>query len=125
MSGSKKYVEYTTDQGTVFALQVDESNWKAVNGTDADYTDSSTVKYTLPRNVTPRRAVYANADGTRKITCYVATTAKYGEIAAGTSGGSITDPVAGTGTLKLQQVVPERIKLPKAADTGLNDGTAD
>lgn len=123
MAGSKKYFVYTTDAGTDFALLADESNTEAVNAGENDYADGVSIIYELPRNVTPRRAIYANAAKTRRITCYPLTTTIYEGIPAGVP--SITDPIAGTGTLTLVALEPETIKrLPIALDTGLNDGDA-
>lgn len=123
MAGSKKFFIYTTDGGDDFALLADESNTEAVNSSTGDYGASSTVKYTLPGNIRPRAAIYSNSDKTRNIRCYALTQTIYNGIPSTTA--SITDPVAGSGTLTLTRLEPERIKLlPVAVDTGLNDGDA-
>lgn len=122
MAGSNKWFVYTTDDGTDFALYADESNTEAVNGATQDYVPAVAIKYALPKNVRPRRAVYANADGSRTITCYALTQSIYTGIPANAS--SITDPIGG-GTLGLVRIRPEVItRLPFAGDTGLNDGDA-
>ena len=121
MAGSKKYFVYTTDAGTDFALLADESNTEAVNAGTQDYADGVVITYELPRNIRPRFAEYANAAGTRKIRCYALTTTVYDGIPIGAP--AITDPIAGTGTLSLRRLEPERLKrLPIALDTGLTDG---
>lgn len=123
MAGSKKYFVYTADDGGEFALLADESNTEAVNAGTQDYADGVTIRYELPRNVRPRRAIYANAARTRKITCYALTQAIFNGIVAGTP--TITDPIAGTGSLVLVSLIPEELKrLPIALDTGLTDGDA-
>jgi len=123
MAGSKKYFVYTTDAGDDYALLADESNTEAVNAGTQDYADGVEIIYELPRNIRPRFAEYANAAKTRKIRCYALTTTIYGGIVTGAP--TITDPIAGTGTLSLVRLQPEQIKrLPIAIDTGLTDGDA-
>jgi len=120
MAGSKKYFVYTTDSAVEFAALLDESNTEAVNGTTGDYTSTTAIEFTIPKNVRPRKAVYANAAGTRKISCTVLTQDAYTTIQ--TDKPTIPDPIAGSGTLALVQKIPERVTIPIAADTGLNDG---
>lgn len=123
MAGSKKYFVYTTDAGTDFALLADESNTEALNAGTQDYADGVTIIYELPRNLVPRYIVYANAARTRKIRCYALTEAVFDGAVAGVP--TITDPIAGTGTLSIVDVVPEKRKrLPISIDTGLTDGDA-
>lgn len=122
MAGSLKYFQYTTDGGDIFALLADESNVEATGGSGSDYDVDATVEYHIPRNVKPRYAVYSNAAKTRNIKIPIMTAAGYNALAP---GGTITDPIAGTGTLVLTRKVPERIALlPIEADTGLTDGDA-
>lgn len=123
MAGSKKYFVYRTDNGTEFALLADESNTEAVNSLVNDYADGVSIIYELPRNLKPRKLVYANAQGTRKISCYALTP----EIFAGAPIAipTIPDPIAGSGTLSLIDTVPEtRKRFPISIDTGINDGDA-
>lgn len=123
MAGSKKFFVYTTDQGDDFAILADESNTEAVNGATQDFVAGLAVAYTLPGNIRPRAAVYQNADKTRTIRCYALTQTIYNGIVS--SVPTITDPIAGTGTLTLSRLEPEKIKLlPVAGDSGLNDGDA-
>lgn len=123
MAGSKKYFVYTANDGTEFALLADESNTEAVNASTQDYADGVNILYELPKNLSPRYAEYANAAGTRRIRCYALTATIFTGLAIGVP--SITDPIAGTGTLFLRKLQPERLKrLPIALDTGLNDGDA-
>lgn len=120
MAGSKKYFKYTTDSGDVFAVLADESNTEAVNGATGDYLASDALRYWLPKNVKPRRAVYSNVEHTRVITCICLTPSIYGGVQNNTN--SIPDPI-GTGNLSLVRLEPERVRLlPAGLDTGLNDG---
>lgn len=121
MAGSKKYFVYTTNAGTDFALLADESNTEALNGGTQDYADGVSIIYELPKNLKPRRIIYGNAAGTRRITCYALTEAIFDGAVAGVP--SITDPIAGTGSLTIVDVIPEiRKRIPISIDTGLNDG---
>lgn len=123
MAGSKKFFVYTTDTGDEFALLADESNTEAVNAGTQDYADGVEIRYHLPKNVRPRFAEYTNAAKTRKIRCYALTPTIFTGIVTGVP--TITDPIAGTGTLVLSRLEPERLKnLPIALDTGLTDGDA-
>jgi len=123
MAGSNKWFVYTTDDGTDFALFADESNTEEVNGATQDYVAGVAIKYNLPRNVKPRVAYYASADGNRVIKCICLTQAVYSGILANKS--SINDPITSGGTLGLIRIRPEIItRLPFAADTGLTDGDA-
>lgn len=122
MAGSLKWVVYTDDFGTNYALLVDESNWEAVNGSPADYTGDPVLVDALPRNVRPRTATYANSSGTRSIKIAVNSPDSYAALT--TTTPSITDPIAGTGSLNLVRLSPERRRLPIPNDTGITDGDA-
>lgn len=122
MAGSKKYLVYTTDDGTDFALLSDESNIEAVNAGTQDYVNGLTIKYCLPSNVQPRQAVFRSLDGRRTIKCTVLTRTIYDGLAGGAIT-SIPDPFTQDAVLYLSQLIPEVLTLlPKAVDTGLNDG---
>ncbi len=121
MAGSRKWFIYETNGGGVFALNVDESNGESVNGAVGDYSVGSAVQEALPRNISPRAAVYSNAEGTRSIRCYVLTPAVYNTIVA--DSPTIDDPLQTGQTLTLSRLEPETLTiLPIALDTGLNDG---
>jgi hypothetical protein len=105
-----------------FALLADESNTEAINAGTQDYADGVNIVYELPRNLRPRKLIYGNAAGTRKITCYALTQAIYD--GAPTAIPSIADPFqAGVLTL-VDQKPEERKRIPISIDTGLNDGDA-
>lgn len=121
MAGSNKWFVYTTDDGTDFAIKQDESNTEAVNGATQDYVAAVSIKYSLPSNVSPRRAYYRSTDGKRTISCVALTQTIYSGIPANVS--SITDPISPPAVLSLIRIRPEVIRnLPFAGDTGLDDG---
>jgi len=120
MAGSNKWFVYTTDTGADYALKLDESNTEAVNGSTQDFLNDSELVYALPRNVKPRYAVYENAAGTRQIKCVALTQTIYNGITANVA--TITDPIAGTGSLALVRIRPEVVTLPFGKDTGITDG---
>ena len=123
MAGSNKWFVYTTDDGTDYAIQLDESNTEAVNGATQDYVAGVAFKYSVPKNLRPRTAYYASPDGNRKIRCVALTQTIYNGIPANVT--SINDPITPTATLNLVRIRPEVISpLPFANDTGLTDGDA-
>jgi hypothetical protein len=122
MAGSIKWFVYTADDDTQFVLKADESNVEAVNGATGDYGNATEVKYAVPKNVSPRYAVYRNNAGTRNVKIPVLTPAIYSGITADVP--SISDPLDETQTLTLVRIRPEQITIPFAVDTGLNDGDA-
>ena len=123
MAGSNKWFVYTTDDGTDFAIKLDESNTEEVNGATQDYVAAVAIKYSLPKNVVPRAAYYGSADGNRIIKCVGLTRTIYDGIL--TNKTSINDPLSAGATLGLVRIRPEVIRnLPFAQDTGLNDGDA-
>jgi hypothetical protein len=123
MAGSIKWFEYTTDNGDVFAIELDESNTEAINGTTGDYVAASTQIYARPTNVTPRSLYYSNADKTRTIKCVALTQAIYTD--AFTNTRTLADPIDDGETLTLVRQRPEVIRLPYPQDTGLQDGDDD
>lgn len=123
MSGSVKWFVYTTDSGQDFGIKLDESNTEAVNAGTQDYADGVTIPFALPRNIKPREVFYTNAARTRTIRCVCLTQTVYNGVIAG-GVPTITDPIAGTGTLGLIRGRGEQVQLPVPLDTGLNDGDA-
>lgn len=122
MAGSIKWFVYTTDNGDDFALEADESNVEALAAGTQDYPDTGTPpQYAVPRNVTPRYAVYQSPSGLRKIKIPVITQTIYNAL-NGTA--TIQDPLDSTVTLRLSYKRPEVITLPKGPDTGQIDGDA-
>lgn len=120
MAGSLKWFVYTADDGATFALKGDESNIEGVNGSTGDYDGTSTAIYSIPRNLKPRYATYANIAGTIRKNVVALTTAIFTAIAP---GDTITDQNSGQ-TLILTGKTGEKLTLPKAEDTGLTDNDA-
>jgi len=123
MAGSLKWFVYTTDDGTDFAISLDEGNTEAVNGATQDYVAGTAFRFSIPRNLKPRTATYQSPNGNRTIRCVCLTQTIYTGVPANVT--SITDPIDGTSILGLVRITPERISpLPFANDTGLDDGDA-
>lgn len=122
MAGSIKWFVYTTDAGDDYAIRLDESNTKAVNGGTQDFTTGLATKDALPRNIKPRTIFYTNQARTRTIKCVALTQTIYnGAIGGGVT--TISDPIAGgAATLGLIRARGEQINLPVPFDTGLIDG---
>lgn len=125
MAGSIKWFVYTTDAGKDYAIRLDESNTEAVNGGTQDYTDGLAIADALPRNIKPRYVEFSNTARTRVIKCVCLTPTIYAGMAGDVPAvASITDPIAGTGSLGLLALVGEKRRLPVPYDTGLTDGDA-
>lgn len=119
MAGSIKWFEYTDDEGSTWAVQMDESNGEAVGNTD--YTDTSTATMQLPRNCKPRYARYVDALG--NIARNIIVTAAGANAASLPATITVIDALGATVTLILKQFVGEQMtKIPAAIDTGLTDG---
>lgn len=124
MAGSRKWFIYQLNGGTQsFAINLDESNTENVMGSSGDYTGTDTILNSLPRNISPRKAVYSNAARTRNIPVVVLDDATYESILS--TDPTIDDPFQTGQTLSLTRLEPEkRTLIPVAFDTGLNDGDA-
>ena len=124
MAGSRKWFVYELNGGTQsFAINLDESNTENVMGTTGDYGASDTILNSLPRNISPRKAIYSNAARTRNLPVVILNDATYADIL--TTDPTIDDPFQTGQTLSLTRLEPERRTLvPTAIDTGLNDGDA-
>lgn len=120
MAGSIKWFRYETDNGSEFAIELDESNTEAINGTEQDFVDATTLIFALPKNIIPRYAFYESADKNRVIRCVALTRAIYNSLV--TNVRNIPDPIDPDETLTLVRIRPEVIRLPYPQDTGLTDG---
>jgi hypothetical protein len=118
-----KYFVYTDDRSRDYALHLDESNTEAINGSAQDFVDGLALVDQLPRNVKPREIFYSNADGTRVIRVVALTQAIYSGVIAG-GVPTIADPLTPNQTLALVRANGERLRIPYARDTGLDDGDA-
>lgn len=123
MAGSLKYFAYTTNGGSIYPLKMDESNGEAVGNTD--YTDTTvTAGNSLPRNITPRYALYRSSDGlhTRKIPV----TANNVDLEDLPASFEIPSPVLGGANITVfrQSLIGEVQRAAVPADTGQTDGDA-
>lgn len=117
MAGSKRWFAYTTDGGTVYGLNLDESNTEAINGTVGALPTGLTDA--LPRNYRPRRLFYGSSDGKRIISGVALTPAVYNAPPA-TIGDPLDD--GASDTLSLIRQNAEKRTVIKRTDTGLTDG---
>lgn len=123
MAGSLKYFVYTTSGGSTYPIRMDESNGEAVG--NSDLTDSSTLTgQGLPRNISPRYALYRSLDGltTRKIPV----TANNVDLEDLPASFTVASPVVGGTdiTVYRQSLAGEVQRAALPADTGLTDGDA-
>lgn len=119
MAGSRKWFVYTTDAGTRFAIQLDESNTEEVNGSVGDYANDATdPQVSIPRNITPRQITYVSADGNIRRDIVALTQAVFAAPPT-----SFVDQVSGV-TIGIKISKGEVLKRPQALDTGLTDGDA-
>lgn len=120
MAGSLKGFRYVADDGTDWALFGDESNIEAI-AAGADGILTPAQKYKIPKNLTPRTAVFVDITGRIRREIVVRTPAAFAALTATTT---IVDQVSGE-TLNLKLTKGERVALVPLSDTGLNDGDAD
>lgn len=122
MAGSRKWFIYTADNGTDYAIEADESNVEALAAGTQDYPNTGTPPiHAVPRNLKPRTATFGGVANGSTITVPIITRTIYDAL----SGAStMQDPLDSSLTLPLQYKTPERIRLPKGADTGKIDGDA-
>lgn len=124
MAGSKRWFNYTLDDGTNVGIQADESNVEAVNGGASNDPPALTAPTRqAPKGTKLRTVYYANTAGTRTIAIPVLNQTIYNGIPA--NFRTIPDPLGGAtpGTLTFVRKRPEISKVPKfSVDTGLTDG---
>jgi len=129
MSGSLKFLPYDTDDGLLWAMLTDESNFENVNtdGLDITITDLAARRYKVPSNVEKRFATFKSTTTVRQKKVYLPTRAHYDDIQ--TNGATITVRTftdADTGeAFQFVSATPERISpVVIDGDTGLDDGDA-
>jgi hypothetical protein len=113
MSGSVRYYNYVSDNGQTFALLADKSNVAAVNPSGAA-APGTLPTITLPRNIRPRYALFADSTGLIRRRVPLLTPA---DVAALTGATSFV-PTGETATVVITAIRGEKINLPKLADTG-------
>jgi hypothetical protein len=127
MAGSKRWFQYTLDDGSNCAVFLDESNTEALNGGAANTPPvGSRPTRTRPVGTKLRTIVYQSADGLRKIRCVALNATIYGAVPAAL--GTIPNPLPASGTqgggnLVFYDKTPERVRAVRfGVDTGLTDG---
>lgn len=125
MAGSKLWFAYTDDNGSVWGLNADESNVKALNGSTGRPLPAGLVD-AVPRNVKVRYAVYEDVGATRRLRIPVLTPGLFNTIE--TTAATIPDPLDTSGTpvnLTFGDKKAERRRTIRRRDTGQIDGTDD
>lgn len=117
MAGSRRNFQYTADDGAIYLFNADESNIEAVNGVTANIAAGNVNNPGIPRNIRPRRCDYTSVDGARTLRIIAATQAVFNA-----PPNTIGDPFAAGENLTLVRVTPERRRLYRNIDTGLQDG---
>jgi hypothetical protein len=121
MAGSKRVFQYTADDATLYAIQLDESNTEAINGAGANVPAvASRPRYFIPSGMKPREVFYKSADGTRTIRVIALTAAVFNAIP--TTFATIPDPITPANTLSFVRKNAEKSKRPFWGDTGITDG---
>lgn len=125
MSGSLRWFRYVDDSGEPYAIFADESNTELVN--PVALTGASVAGLQpLPKGIAPRYVTLQNDERTITRRAYVLTQERYGQInnalnflltPINFSGVSADTPVS---TILKNPEIQRRI--PRDADTGLNDG---
>lgn len=121
--GSRRWFQYTTDLGDVYAKDADESNTELVNPT-AQGSTIPTGAVRLPSEFACRRVKMKSGGGSSK-TVPVLTRARYDAIDLGQAfaAPSVGEENAPQTSFVVVQKIPERIlRAPIPLDTGKNDG---
>lgn len=113
MSGSLSYQVYTSDNGQNYSVLCDKSNALAVNAS-ASATPGSLPNITLPRNISPRYALFTDSTGfiKRKVVLL-----KPSDVAALAATASFV-PGGETATVNITYIRGESIRIPHLTDTG-------
>jgi len=127
MAGSLKYLKYTDDDGNQWFYFGDESNAEnyLVDDTLADFmlTDEDNIIHKIPANIEPRTAVFNSTTTTSTREAIIPTLAIAQALRQGDSTVALKVWSDSAGeTFRLKRIIPERISLPTANDTGLDDG---
>lgn len=113
MSGSLSYQVYTSDNGQNYSILCDKSNSIAVNAS-ASATPGSLPPATVPRNISPRYALFQDSTGfiKRKVVLL-----KPSDVTALSNTASFV-PGGETATVNLTYVRGESLRIPHLTDTG-------
>ncbi len=123
MSGSLKWFKYTTTDGRNFAIFMDESNGETVTNEDLGAADDGDLD-ALPRNVKPRFASYRSLDNkTQRKIPITSNTANITTLPTTITIAAIDGNPATT--VYLAAFTGEKqTRIPKASDSGQDDGDA-
>lgn len=113
MAGSLSYQVYKSDNGVSYAILCDLSNALALNAS-ASASPGTLPPTTLPRNITPRYALFVDASGKIRRKVPLLTAADVGALVA---GKTFTPPEESVG-VTLTYVRGETIRIPHLVDTG-------
>jgi len=121
--GSQRGFPYTTDDGTVYGLRLDESNTELVNTGAGSLTPPSGVD-TLPSNIHRRKVRLEAANGSTK-TVVVLTRTLFDGITLGQSFAAPSvgeENPAGTSFVVTQKIPERNLRAIVSLDTGKTDG---
>ncbi len=123
---SRRWFRYNTDEGTVYAVNRDESNTELVNITSESQAIIAAGTKPLPRGITPRSIQIASADGLQKKLCVILSPIQYASLQVGAGFAVGVNDFSGIGTAQTWTI---RIKSPEisrrqpySGDTALIDG---
>jgi hypothetical protein len=123
MAGSRKDVNYVADDGSIYAIQVDESNVELVMGSSVAMATSPNRKPSNLRQL--RSVVLSDITGLVKRTVPVLTQARYNALNNSTSFTLPSNDADSGTTVGVSEKLPEKfVRLPKSFDTGKTDGDA-
>lgn len=111
MSGSNRYFNYQSDNGTTYAIFASKDN---VNGANSSAPTATLGAATVPRNIKPRYALFADDTGLIRRKVPILTQA----ILLALSPTTSFIPYGETASVKLTYVRGESIRLPRIQDTG-------
>lgn len=119
MAGSKRWFLYTADDNTQFAINLDNSNTVAINGTGKEY--AKVTKYAIPQNLKPRSVRFKSDDGKRVLKAVVLTQGQYNTLINLKNPFVTQDPLDTVRNLTITgKTYPETFKqIPSVVDTGM------
>jgi hypothetical protein len=113
MSGSIRNFRYVADDGSLFAIKLDESNTEAINGASAT---AIPPQYGIPKNLKPRYGLFISSDRLSQRKAYFLTQADFA------AASNVTAIIADGVEHNLSYKVGERQSLYRNVDTGKIDG---
>jgi hypothetical protein len=83
MAGSKRWFRYTTDEGSVYALNIDESNTELVNTVAEAQAIIVAGTRPLPRGINARFVMLSSDDNLVKRKCFILSPEQFQSLAVG------------------------------------------